>query len=323
VANKTIKNAGAVQVVADIGGTNARFAFVEAGSNQLQGIEISPCAKYPFFIDAIQAYMQRGHFDSVESICLAVAGPVDKPVIDLPNNHWVFNRDELQQSLGLPVSIINDFSAQVLSIEGLEASELHWVGKQRPNPESTQQVKAVLGPGTGLGVSAMMPSGDILPSEGGHIAFAPNSDHESALLKELWTRYERVSVERVLSGMGLSNLYWANSRLDGLERELPPQEVTAGARAGDIHCVAAVKDFCAILGSVAGDIALMVGATNGVYISGGIMPKMLDIFDEDKFRQRFNNKGRFSDMCADIPTAIVLAEQPGLQGCVQALRKGL
>jgi glucokinase len=311
-----------VQIVADIGGTNARFAFVESNSNQLQGIEIFPCADFPLFVDAIRSYMQHGHVDKVDQICLAVAGPVEQDIIDLPNNHWVFSREELQQALGAPVSIINDFSAQVLSIDGLQPEELRWLGSPRPQTGSGL-VKAVVGPGTGLGVSAMLPSGDILPSEGGHVAFAPNSDHEIALLKELWTRYPRVSVERLLSGMGLANLYWANCRLDGYERELPAPEVTAGARAGDVYCLKAVADFCAILGSVAGDMALMMGATAGVYISGGIMPKMLDIFDEQALRTRFNSKGRFSEICADIPLAIVLAEHPGLQGCVEALRKGL
>jgi glucokinase len=311
-----------MQIVADIGGTNARFAFVEANSNQLQGIEIFPCADFPLFIDAIRSYMQHGHVDKVERICLAVAGPVEKDIVDLPNNHWVFNRRELSQALGAPVSIINDFSAQVLSIGSLQPEQLRWLGTPRPQADSGL-VKAVVGPGTGLGVSAMLPSGDILPSEGGHVAFAPTTDHEIELLKVLWTRYPRVSVERLLSGMGLANLYWANCRLDGYDRELAAPDVTAGARAGDVYCLKAVADFSAILGSVAGDIALMIGATDGVYISGGIMPKMLDIFDPHTLRVRFNNKGRFSSICAEIPLAIVLAEHPGLQGCVEALCKGL
>ena len=121
--------------------------------------------------------------------------------------------------------------------------------------------------------------------------------------------------------MGLSNLYWANCRLEGLERELPAPEVTAGAYAGDVYCQRAVADFCAILASVAGDIALMMGAIDGVYLSGGILPRLLEILDEAQFRQRFDSKGRFSEICSEIPLAIVLAEHPGLRGCVQALRK--
>ena len=309
-----------VQIVADIGGTNARFAYVQPDSDELLGLEIFPCADFPFFVDAIRAYMERGYVEEVDKICLAVAGPVESDWIDLPNNHWAFSRTELQQSLAVSVSIINDFSAQVLSINGLPESEIRWIGSARPKG---QQVKAVVGPGTGLGVSAMMPDGGILPSEAGHVAFAPIDEHEADLLKELWQRYDRVSVERVLSGMGLANLYWANTRIDGYERELTAPGITAGAEAGDGYCQRAVSDFCAILGSVAGDVALMMGATDGVYISGGIVPKLLGLLDEGMLRQRFDNKGRFSEICAKIPLAIVLAEHPGLRGCVQALRKDI
>ena len=308
-----------IQIVADIGGTNARFAYLKPDSDDLLGIEIFPCADFPFFTDAVRAYMDRGYGENVGNICLAVAGPVEADLVDLPNNHWSFSRAELQATLGVPVTIINDFSAQVLCIEALYESEMHWIGSARP---LGGQVKAVLGPGTGLGVSAMLPSGDILPSEGGHVAFAPLDDHEVALHKELRQRYDRVSVERVLSGMGLANLYWANCRLDGYERELSAPDVTAGAHAGDIYCQRAVRDFCAILGSVAGDVALMIGAHDGVYLSGGILPRLLDILDVDAFRERFNSKGRFTQLCSEIPLAIVLAEHPGLRGCGQALRRG-
>jgi len=314
-----MKTAGEVsQIVADIGGTNARFAYVRPDSDELLGIEIFPCADFPFFVDAIRAYMKRGHVDQVDKICLAVAGPVESDLIDLPNNHWSFSRSELQTSLDVAVTIINDFSAQVLCVDRLSESELHWVGAARPGGS---QVKAVIGPGTGLGVSAMLPSGDILPSEGGHVAFAPLNDHEAALHDQLRQRYQRVSVERVLSGMGLANLYWANCRLEGHDRELPAPEITAGAHAGDLYCQRAVADFCAILGSVAGDVALMMGAIGGVYLSGGILPRLLDLVDQDLLRQRFDDKGRFTEICSAIPLAIVLAEHPGLRGCVEALRK--
>ena len=307
-----------VQIVADIGGTNARFAYVDSECGDLKGIEIFSCADFPFFVDAIRAYMARGYVEHVDKICLAVAGPVESDWIDLPNNHWAFSRSELQDSLAVGVSIINDFSAQVLSVDRLTESSRRWIGAARPNGKG---VKAVVGPGTGLGVSAMMPGGDILPSEAGHIAFAPNNSHEVDLLNQLWQRYDRISIERVLSGTGLANLYWANCRLAGVESELPAPDVTAGAYAGDGYCLQAVNDFLAIMASVAGDVALMMGAHGGVYLSGGILPRLLGLLDERKFRQGFNNKGRFSDICSGIPLAIVLAEHPGLQGCVEFLRK--
>ncbi|EAW31939.1 glucokinase [marine gamma proteobacterium HTCC2143] len=307
-----------VHIVADIGGTNARFAYVQADSNELLGIEIFPCAEFPFLRDAIRAYMERGHVDLIDEICLAVAGPVESDWIDLPNNHWAFSRAELQQSLDASVSIINDFSAQVLSIDTLSGADLKWIGTPRP-ADIQQHVVAVLGPGTGLGVSAMLSTGEILPSEAGHVAFAPTDEHECDLLKVLWQRYQRVSVERILSGMGLANLYWANCRLAGFERELTAADISAGAHAGDKYCLRAVNDFCAILGSVAGEVALMMGATDGVYVSGGIIPRLIDLLDEDLFRRRFDEKGRFREICAEIPLAIMLAKHPGLQGCVKAI----
>jgi len=196
---------------------------------------------------------------------------------------------------------------------------LQWLGTPRP---SGGRVKAVVGPGTGLGVSAMMPSGYILPSEAGHVAFAPVDDHEAGLLKVLWERYHRVSAERVLSGPGLANLYWANCRLDGHCRELPAPEVTAGAQANDPYCLRAVTDFHAILASFAGDVALMTGAADGVYLSGGILPRILDLLDQEMFRERFEDKGRFREFNNTVPLAIVRAEHPGLRGCVQALKPG-
>jgi glucokinase len=309
-----------VQIIADIGGTNARFAYVESGSDELLGIEIFPCSDFPFFVDAVRAYMGHGHVDEVDKMCLAIAGPVASDWIDLPNNHWAFSCEELQEKLGVAVTVINDFTAQVLSIDGLNESEIHWIGDARPKGN---QAKAVIGPGTGLGVSAMLASGDIIPSEGGHANYAPTSDHEAAILKALWTRFSRVSIERVLSGMGLSNLYWANARLDNQHRELPAPEVTAGAFAGDAYCVQAVQDFISILGSVAGDMALILGANDGVYISGGIAPRLMQLLDEDSFRQRFEAKGRFKEICSEIPLSIILAEHPGLRGCVEALRKDI
>lgn len=322
----------AVQVVADIGGTNARFACVPAQVDtppQLAAIKKFPCAQYPNFEDAVKSYLSwgqsSGHFAHVEQLCLAVAGPVAQDWIDLPNNHWAFSVGQLEASLGLPVTVINDFSAQALSIAALPDTDFLWLGDARP-PSDGSGVIAVVGPGTGLGVAALTHRGEVLPSEGGHVGFAPANAHQAALLAQLWQRYERVSVERVLSGMGLANLYWANARIQGQgiqeeERELIAPEVTAGARAGDPLCKLAIEDFCRILGNVAGDVALMIGAYDGVYLSGGILPQMLDLIDMVAVRESFDQKGRFRSLCETIPLAIVTAADPGLIGCAQALRR--
>ena len=306
-----------IQIVADIGGTNARFAYIRPGDDTLHGIEIFPCADFALLADAIQAYMEREHVKPADRICLAVAGPVSSDWIDLPNNHWAFSRSALERSIHVSVHVINDFSAQMLCIDTLAESELQWLGEPRP---AGGGVKAVIGPGTGLGVSAMLTSGGILPSEAGHVAFAPVDDHQVDLLRVLWHRYQRVSVERVLSGPGLANLYWANCQLDGQCNELTAPEVTAGAEAGDPLCQRAVEDFFAILASFSGDVALMTGSEDGVYLSGGILPRLLDFLDEERFRRGFQEKGRLSGFNQAIPLAIVRCEHPGLRGCANALK---
>jgi glucokinase len=307
-----------VKIVADIGGTNARFAHVSATSNELLGIEILASADFPQFIDTILCYIERAQLSHIDAICLAVAAPVSPDWIDFGNNHWSFSLAELREAMGVPVTLINDFDAQALCIEGLADSELMWIGEPRP---SGDLVIVALGPGTGLGVSALLPGGHIVPSEGGYIGFSPLDDHQQALHTILRQRNGRVCIEHVLSGMGLSNLYWANSKLLGYDRELSPAEITAKAQTGDSCCVKTVDDFFAILAAVAGDVALMMGATGGVYISGGIVPRLLEDFDTNAFRHRFNDKGRASGLCVSTPLAIVLAQQPGLRGCVQALRR--
>lgn len=303
-------------IVADIGGTNARFASVTSPNGPLKNVQVFPCADFPYLLEAIETYIGGWCDSPIAGICLAVAGPVDTDIIDLPNNHWKFSRNDLEKSLGITLTIINDFSAQVLSIGGLADDDLRWLGPARP---AGKGVTAVIGPGTGLGVSALMPSGDILPSEAGHVGFAPVDQHQSDLLEVLRKRYRRVSAERLLSGPGLANLYWANCNLQGQCKELPAAEVSAGARAADPLCRKAVDDFLTILAGFAGDVALMTGANQGVYLSGGILPKILDFLDEESFLQQFRAKGRFHDFNAAIPLAIVLAEQPGLQGCARAL----
>lgn len=305
-----------VRVVADIGGTNARFACVASPDLALRHVETLPCAQFPFLEDALRHYLDILDGMTISGICLAVAGPVDADPIDLPNNHWNFSPASLESRFGVPVQVLNDFTAQVLGLSTLAPGELHWLGSSRP---AGKGVTAVIGPGTGLGVSAMLPSGDILPSEAGHIGFAPTDQHQCDLLEVLRKRFRRVSTERVLSGPGLANLYWANGQLQGQCRELPAAEVSAGARANDSLCRQAVEDFLSILAAFAGDVALMTGAGDGVYLSGGILPKMLDFLDQDLFLDRFRDKGRFRDFNTAIPVAVVLAEQPGLRGCARAL----
>lgn len=309
-----------IEIVADIGGTNARFAWLQAGGTALQDIRQLLCADHAQPLDAIRHYLASlSAHGAITRICLAVAGPIETDWIDLPNNHWAFSRSELEQQLGCSVAVINDFSAQLLSVPGLQENEVEWLGPARPQPGL---VIAALGPGTGLGVAGLTVGGEIIPSEGGHLAFAPVDAHEIALLQQLWQQYPRVSVERILSGPGLAALYHCNAALARHSGDLTAEQISAGARNGDALCRQSIHDFIAILGSVAGEVAIALGARGGVWLAGGILPKLEGLYDKALLRERFNAKGRFTQYCSDIPLALLHADHTGLRGCVHALRHG-
>jgi glucokinase len=305
-----------VNIVADIGGTNARFACISENGNALYEFRNYACADFKHFREVILTYLQDSHIKQPGRICIAVAGVVERDWIDLPNNHFAFSQQLLQEQLGLEIIFINDFTAQLKSIGSLVSSELHWLGRQRP---TGRFIHTAVGPGTGLGVAGQTASGDIIPSEGGHFAWAPLNRHEYELLALCWRRFPRVSVERILSGPGLSMLYWANAILHGQERELRPADITDSARGGDPVALAAVGDFIRILGSVAGDIAIVLGALDGIYLMGDMLMHFKGLYKTDMLRNRFNDKGRYSDYCAGIPLAMVEASNTGLRGCVAML----
>jgi glucokinase len=308
-----------LELVADIGGTNARFACAAAGSNELLHIETLQCADFPGVTQAARAYLSRIPSHKVSAACLAIAGPAEQDPIRLTNNPWTFSRAELTSALGCEVHIINDFFAQASCLSVLGADELQWWGTPRP---VGQRVRVVLGPGTGLGVAGIGGGGEIMPTEGGHIAFAPTNGHELRILEFLWQQFERVSVERLLSGPGLCTLYEANAMLAGKPAIAEdPATITQGALQGDELCLRTLRDFLDILASVAGDYALSMGARDGVYLAGGILPKLGALVDHARFRQRFEAKGRMRAYCAKTPVALITAENTGLRGSLAALRR--
>jgi glucokinase len=311
---------GRLRMVGDLGGTHARLAILEP-SGVLSRIEVLTCADYARVEDALAAYREKRAIRECAEVCLAVAGPVDRDRVDLPNNHWAFSRRELEAHLGAPLLVINDFTAQALSIDRLAPEELMWLGSPRPR---SRGACGVLGPGTGLGVAIRTEEGEVIPSEGGHVGFAPASDHELDLLRILHRRFARVSFERILSGPGLENLYWANRILElggegGGEAGPSAPEIAALADGGDALALQSVRDFFGILATFAGDLALMAWAEAGIYLSGGVTRRLMRFLDVGRFRARFQDKGRFSHVCATIPVAWVRNEHPGLLGCAAAL----
>ena len=306
-----------LRLIGDIGGTNARFAIAQGGKyDRLRHVEVD---QYPSLRDALSDYLQalpaseRSHLVGV----LDVAGPVLGDRITMTNKAWSFSVDELKQGLGLAsLTVVNDFAATARAIPYLPAKDLLTVGPQLPEAKGNI---AVIGPGTGLGMSALVPNGGdwvLVAGEGGHATLAASTPQEFAIVEMLRKRWSHVSEERVLSGAGLVNLYEALCEIDGKEpRMLSPADVTRHAidRTDEV-CVRAFALFCGFLGSVAGDLALTVSAFGGVYIAGGILLRFKEAFAASTFRERFESKGRFSSMLAKMPTHLILEESPALIG---------
>ena len=305
-----------LRLIADIGGTNARFALAQNGRySRLSTVEDG---RYASLHDAIVDYLTvlPAPERSGLSAAIAIAAPVSGDRITMTNKAWSFSVEELKRSLGLTaLTVVNDFAATAQAIPYLAESERFVVGR----PTGGKGNIGIVGPGTGLGMSALIPHGAewvLVAGEGGHTTLAASTDEEFAIVRILRQRWTHVSAERVLSGAGLVNLYEALCAIEGVEPlMLTPADVTRHALHGtDANCTKAFDYFCGFLGSVAGDLALTVGAFGGIYIAGGILPRFKEAFAASSFRQRFESKGRFSEMLRRIPTYLILDESPALTG---------
>ena len=309
-------------LVGDVGGTNARFAIARMvdGVLTLDHHESFPAERYPTFLKGVAAFIDGCEVKPSGGV-IAVAGPVTDGAIDLTNSPWAVSETELQ-TLGLnPVRLINDFEALAWGAPVVPRPELASLGG--PEEGDPQAAIAVLGPGTGFGVSAL--ARDIhgheiaMPSEGGHACFAPGDPIEDEILRILRRRYDRVSIERLICGPGLLNMHRALAEIDGRETHIddPAQITTEALEDYNSACGATLARFCAILGAVAGDIALTTGARGGVYIAGGIAPRILPFLKASPFRERFERKGRFQDYMAAIPTHVILHKHAALLGAAR------
>ncbi len=309
-------------LVGDVGGTNARFAIAHMvnGRPTLEHHESFPAERYPTFLEGVKAFIDGCEVKPTGGV-IAVAGPVTDGEIDLTNSPWRVSEAELQ-TLGLnPVRLINDFEALAWGAPVVPDAELASLGG--PAEGDDKAAIAVLGPGTGFGVSALARDGRggeiAMPSEGGHACFAPGDPIEDEILRILRRRYERVSIERLICGPGLLNMHRALAEIDGRESHIDdPALITAEALSDPRgHCGATLARFCAILGAAAGDIALTTGARGGVYIAGGIAPRILPFLKASPFRERFERKGRFKDYMAAIPTKVILHKHAALLGAAR------
>jgi glucokinase len=316
----------APRLLADIGGTNARFALVD--KDQYRDEHVLACADYPDLVGAIEHYLGKVGADSGNRRPLegafAIAGPVTGDVIRMTNHVWQWSAAQTRQRLNFSRLIfMNDFTALAMAVRHLPSSEIEPVGGGRPTPNSPI---ALLGPGTGLGVSGLIPAGEHwipLQGEGGHVTLSVMNEREIQVLKQLHQRFSHVSAERVLSGSGLVNLYDALCAIEGVVPEpLTPPDVTRRAMEASCRiCLEAISMFCALLGTLAGNLVLTLGASGGVYIGGGIVPQLRRLFISSHFRDRFEDKGRYADFLATVPTYIIHAPLPALIGLAHSFNE--
>jgi glucokinase len=319
------------RLLADIGGTNARFAL-ETRQQQFEAIAVLPCNAYPSLKDAIAVYLASAEVTSICSApirhaAVAIANPVDGDEVRMTNHHWLFSIEALRAELGLQtLLVVNDFTALAMALPHLSADQKVKIGG---GIEQAGHTIGLIGAGTGLGVSGIIPFGEHwipLRSEGGHVTFSPFDESEVEILRFCWREYRHVSAERLLSGMGLEIIYRA--LLDGTKTDpdeiLDAAEISRRALQGSCPvCVRTIECFCAILGSVAGNVAMTLGALGGMYIGGGIVPRLGRLFTDSLFRERFESKGRFSHYLSQIPTYMITAEYPAFSGVSAILSEKL
>ncbi|MFZ3234945.1 MAG: glucokinase [Stellaceae bacterium] len=311
-------------LVGDIGATNARFGLVSPDGRVLHW-RSHTCELYPTIDDALAEYLgDRGGLPLPRQAAIAIASAVTGDQVVMTNNPWRFSIAALRARFNFErLEIINDFTAQALALPHLGAGDRMPVGGGAAVPGAPL---AVLGPGSGLGVSGLVRCGAdwvALTGEGGHATMSPATDRESAVLDHMRKRFDHVSAERVLSGPGIVNLYSTLCEIDGTASKgyTAAQITDFGVRGGDAVCVEATAMFCAMLGTVAGNLTLTLGARGGAFVAGGIVPRLGRYFADSPFRARFQSKGRFEPYLAAIPTYVVTHPLAAFLGCAALLAR--
>jgi len=305
------------RLLADIGATYARFC-VEQTPGRFEQVRVLACADHAGFVEVVQAYLDGLTTPRPRHGAVAIANPVEGDSVRMTNRDWAFSISAAQRALRLStLLVVNNFTALAMSLPRVGTHDRVQVGggaAQRPG------AIGIVGPGTGLGVSGLVPSGErwvTLATEGGHTSFAPVDERELHVLQHAWRLFPHVSTERLVSGPGLELIHQALSTPPGgapAPLRSAAEIVRLALGGADAVCADAVDCFCCMLGTVASDLALTLGATGGVYIGGGIVPRLGEAFARSGFRARFETKGRFSDYLARIPTFVLVAENPAFLG---------
>jgi glucokinase len=315
------------RLLGDVGGTNARFGWQANAHSSIEHVLVLPCAAHETLEAAIRTYLEMKSLPMPRAGALGIANPITGDAIRMTNHHWSFSISEMQRSLGLQqLNVINDFTALALALPSIAKDNLVQVGG---TVAQAYAPKALIGAGTGLGVSGLIPTDAndhwvAIAGEGGHVTLAAQTESEYRVIELIRQRYGHVSAERVLSGQGLVDLYFA---LRQLQKQQPVDvagaaEITAWAlQDKDPLALQSIEMFAGFLGSVTGDLALTLGARGGVYLGGGIVPRWLGWFETSQFRERFEAKGRFKAYLKDIPVWVInAAESPALLGAARSLQ---
>jgi glucokinase len=313
------------RLVADIGATHARLAL-EMAPGVFRHVAVLRCEEFGGIVPLLRFYLAFHAEPALHHAALAVAYPVNGDLVRMTNRAWEFSTDAVRRELALStLLVVNDFTALAMAIPKLDGEDLMQVGPGKPTPGA---VIGVLGPGTGLGVSGVIPTDDgfiTLGSEGGHVNFAPADEREFAILQYAWREWCHVSNERLISGPGMEIIHRALAQRNGVEA--PPRSaadiVAAALEQGDPLCLEVLECFSGMLGGAAANLAVTLGAFGGVYIGGGIVPRMGEWFRTSPFRARFEAKGRFSSYLSDIPTYVITAPNPALCGVAAILAEHL
>lgn len=329
VQTKAVPGAGqhadGPRLLADIGGTNARFAL-ENAPGEIGSVQVYPCADYPGVAEVIKKYLKDTKIGRVNHAAIAIANPVDGDQVSMTNHDWSFSIEATRRALGFDtLLVVNDFTALAMALPGLTDAQRVQVGGGSRRPNS---VIGLLGPGTGMGVSGLIPADDrwiALGSEGGHATFAPADEREDIVLQYARKKWPHVSFERVAAGPGIEVIYRALAGRDKkrVAANVDTVEIVKRALEGEPLAAESVDVFCGILGTFAGNIAVTLGALGGIYIGGGVVPRLGEFFAKSSFRKRFEAKGRFEAYLQNVPTYVITAEYPAFLGVSAILAEQL
>jgi glucokinase len=322
--------AGGPRLLADIGGTNARFAL-ERAPGDIGLIEVLACDSFPTLVAALRAYLacpqlSAAKIGTIAHAAIAIANPVDGDLVRMTNHHWEFSIEAMRRECGFDtLLVVNDFSALARALPYLPDAHKRQLGGGVARKDAPL---GLIGAGTGLGVSGLLQQQGkwtALRSEGGHVTFSPANELEVEILRFAWRQFDHVSAERLLSGVGVELIYHALAQHTGQpDLRLDAPEISRRALAGECAlCDQVIEAFCGMLGTVAGNLAITLGAQGGIYIGGGIVPRLGRRFEQSAFRARFEQKGRFVHYLAQVPTYVITADYPAFLGVSAILSEQL